>query len=448
MSALARIACHPGRLCRTNIKAGRCCDVVRESIVRHSSASSTPGDDSTTNLDDLRRLLESSWNAETMGRVPTSVTGAAEASASALMTALERQDKTDAQSVFFIDILLPQYDITAGTNLYDEVLAVEFCIALANNLLPDGDIEILVRDSKVLQTVSRIFDAREGVRSEIASPKGKSSMSSDSQYFDDFTDLGVDDAKNSSGSSMDTASDTSNGAGTSDVETDSVSSEKTSPNSRSGQSIEDFRDLLLLSWEATGDFESMPPEERIEQDNESVLDSSSISEKRYRLASLLGNATISKGPDMSDDVVRAVSVNALPLENEETIIVLSAITKEELYAVRALVAKYKSSKTIILVNCKLDPIPQEVMRAQTVYSILPLIARKSGANSLTKQKGSGPPKVVVLRRFPRDWEVYVDTGEGFDLADSFPAGTTVRRGPSMDWISAVVKKYLQTRIRL
>jgi hypothetical protein len=81
-----------------------------------------------------------------------------------------------------------------------------------------------------------------------------------------------------------------------------------------------------------------------------------------------------------------------------------------------------------------------------VYSILPLIARRASG---TKEAATASPKVVVLRRYPREWEVYVDIGNGFDLAASVsPADNAMamRRSPSMEWISSAVKRYLQNRV--
>lgn len=399
-------------------------------LVATAAAAAKDNDDN--DIDDLRRLLETAWNAETMGRVPTSANGAAEASAAALATALERKES----SLFFVDILLPQYDISAGTNLYDEVLAVEFCIALAKLLPCLGQTEILVRDSKVLNTVNRILDAREGV------PSASRTLRTETSKSDDSADVGAFDGIDEGVITKDTKGELSPSKlgpqDTNDIE-DSVE-----PPTESSE-VESFRKLLLLSWETSVDMDVVREEERLGNDVEPTQQQNTtpeldrgLAERSYRLSSLLGDAVISKGSDMVDNVMAAVSANALPRDGEDTIIILSACTKEELFAVRAMAEKYDRSKTIILVNCKLDPIPRELMRAQTIYSILPLIARPTRSDDKATA-----PKVVVLRRYPRDWEVYVDTGQGFDLAASVPPSSGNRRGPSMEWISSAVKRYLQ-----
>ena len=153
---------------------------------------------------------------------------------------------------------------------------------------------------------------------------------------------------------------------------------------------------------------------------------------------------------MLDDVVKAVQTNAQPSEDEETIIILSPISREEMVAVRSLVAKYEGKKKIILVNSHLEPIPRELRQAETVYSVLPLVAniRKSGVNIFASQNAEEealPPKVVVMRRYPRDWEVYVDIGHGFELAGSAPAGSVDKKGPSIEWIAGSVKRFLQSK---
>ena len=95
----------------------------------------------------------------------------------------------------------------------------------------------------------------------------------------------------------------------------------------------------------------------------------------------------------------------------------------------------------ILVNCKLDPIPNELRRGETVYSVLPLLARQKGGDS---NSGDGAPKVVVMRRFPAPWEVFVDVGDGFQLAETAPVvSQRTARGPNMSWITNSVQRYLR-----
>jgi hypothetical protein len=69
---------------------------------------------------------------------------------------------------------------------------------------------------------------------------------------------------------------------------------------------------------------------------------------------------------MMENVAEALRANALLEEEEENLIILSAISREEMIAVRILAAKYANQKSIVLVNCKLDPLPRELLGAQTV----------------------------------------------------------------------------------
>jgi hypothetical protein len=165
---------------------------------------------------------------------------------------------------------------------------------------------------------------------------------------------------------------------------------------------------------------------------------------------MLGDTTkLASGADMQSGVIKAVSANAQPKVDEDILIILSAASPEEMIGVRGLVRKFGNKKTIIMVNCKFDPLPRELTNAKPVYSILPLIART--AVSETNLFGSEPkeepkaPKIVVLRRYPRDWEVHVDTGSGFELVASAPAAKVGRKGPSMQWIAGCVKQHLQSR---
>ena len=218
------------------------------------------------------------------------------------------------------------------------------------------------------------------------------------------------------------------------------------PSLGTSSNVDQFRAQLDRIW---GSPESLAisdifDEERVETTSTSDgRTRAEMSVKRYRLASLFGDAPISTGPDMMDDVIAAVSANGKPYDNEDNIIILSPVSKEEMIAIRALVGQYMKTKKIILVNCKLDaPLPPELIGAETVYSILPLIAKSASR----RIEDRDDPKVVVLRRFPRDWEIYVDVGDGFDLAASVPNSSVGgKQGPSMEWVSSAVKRYLQSR---
>jgi hypothetical protein len=348
------------------------------------------------NIDDTRRLLESSWNSETMGKVPTSAESAAEAATSSLLIAMER----GSTSIFMVNVLLPQYDISQGELLYDEVLAVEFCIELANRI--KGKSSILVRDDKAVETISRILDARE---------RDQPKPSEDTLEEED--DEGV-------------------------------------ASSDSGEGVDSFRQQLMSTWEAPT-VDAAGPRATNNDEPRLVPKEAQVLTKQYRLASILGDATkIPSGSGMMDAVIKAVTDNAQPEADEDTLIILSAMSKEELIGVRGLAAKFEGKKTIIMVNSKLDPLPRELHKAVTVYSIQPLITRAMvseqnivGSESKEDPK---PPKIVVLRRYPSDWEIHIDSGDGFKLAASVPAEQVGRNGPTMQWISKCIKQHLQIRL--
>jgi Domain of unknown function (DUF1995) len=398
------------------------------------------------NLDDLRRLLEASWNADTMGAVPTNPEMAAREATVSLKSARE-----NGQSLFFVDLLLPSYDITQGPTMYDDVLAVEFCIALSKAL--EDKTCILVRDENTLKSVSRILDARERDRRR-----------DDEEFMEDDDDDDEDDEEDDENIDVVFYDDFADFRSIGDGEV-AVSTTKGDAAMPAGDDVDVFREQLLASWNSTkAEGQSDTGTEKPQNAAPRELNFKTTSKKNkmnpsapkmgrlYRLASLFGDATISSGPDMIDQAIKAVTANAQPTEDEETIIILSAVTKEEMIAVRSLVAKYRRKKNIVLVNCQLDPLPRELISATTVYSILPLVAKPvvSERNVVGKPeeiKGEAPPKVVVLRRYPKEWEVYVDaSGGGFELADTAPASQVGKKGPRMEWIAGCVKRHLQSKL--
>jgi hypothetical protein len=361
-------------------------------------------------LGSMRLLLEQSWNVETMGEIPADASVAAKEAFQTIESA-----SANGVSVFLVDLLLPAYDIKQGSNLYDEVLAVEYCIALSEYL--EGKSSILVRDAKVLQTVSRILDAREIAMEE-------ETLETESESDDDDETL---EAVEENEDVEDEDEEVDN-----EKEEDDISE------------IDTFRQSLKANWnvdedDSEADLEDFPAVEApTASEPGTTLSKPKTKTRRHRLASMFGNNEISQGADMMTEVVNAIRENALPEEDEENIIILSSLSLEETVAVRSLVGKYSDRKKVILVNCKLDPLPPELRTAETVYSILPLIAKPKAS-----AEEEAPPKVVVLRRYPKPWEIYVDVGTGFQLADSIPAGLGNKRGIRMDQITESVKRFLR-----
>lgn len=349
-------------------------------------------------MDRFRKSLENSWNVKSMGIIPSDAESAANATAVALESVVDK-------NIFFVNILVPQYDISSGGKYYDEILAVEFCIALSKRLSETS--MICVRDSTVLNPVQRVLDAREKDSNDNSQTKSSCSSSTvpSEDPFDDVTN-NFNDPSNDEMILVESAD------------------------------VSDFRARLMADWSSKKDAATNEPADKIEASLEP--------RKPYRLVSLLGDARSfsTNSPTVMNEIVHAVSENALPKKHERFIILLAPSSKEEMIGIRALVQKY-SARKFILVNCKLDPLPPELYNAETVYSVLPMVGQqtKGGDDDLEA------PKVVVLRRFPRDWELYVDIGNGFDLAascglDGLTGGSFVT-GPPKQWIQSHLEMYLR-----
>ncbi len=178
----------------------------------------------------------------------------------------------------------------------------------------------------------------------------------------------------------------------------------------------------------------------------SEMDESVQDENAYRIGSFTGDGadTISNGPRMMQEIAALVAANAMPAAEakHEDVIIISCPTmnQAELVGVRLLVSQYSRSKTIVIVNNRLDPLPTELITSETVYSVLPLIARSVKGDS-------DNPKIVLLRRYPKNWEIHLDSkgDAGFQLVSTIPAETVGLRGPSMELIGERVKSYMQTK---
>jgi len=318
-----------------------------------------------------------------MGDVPTNSESAASAAAESIISALNQPDRA---KVFMIDISLPSLDPASGSNIYDDVGAVEFCYELVKkihsqrgscaSLRQNGSAAIVVRDANLVSRSKRVLEDDLG---------DSTSENEDVEYFDDFADFGVT-------------------IGASELQKN----------------------------------EPTTPDDEINQKNKEI----------YRIGSFLGSADPPSGPNMLHDMVKLVAKNALAAseaKEEDIIIMMCPISQAELVGVRWLVSKYGGSKTIVIVNNRLHPLPQELMASETVYSVLPLIARSVGSAS---DNPNPSPKIVLLRRYPKAWEIHVDvskSGAGFELASEVPASEVGVRGPSMEYIGNRVKEFMQLK---
>jgi len=370
--------------------------------------------------DGLRKALENSWNTSMMGRVPIDPESAAKEAHSSILQAAggmksadgEVEETNDMAGVFFVDLLLPAYDIrqvVEGVNLYDEVTAVEYCIALADCF--KGKTEILVKEAKTVRAVAKVLKAREErERQEREAVNDADVVFGDGNFVDNQNEP-------------------------SEETTEEIGADPE----------DDFRSKLMANWNNESD---APVEDGIDMaptKKKEVIEKSEDPSKSYRLASLFGDAKINEGADMASFVIQAVRENALAKDEEDNIIILSAIGVDEMVAVRGLVAKYASEKKIILVNCQFNPVPRELMAADTVYSVLPLAGKKKPNDGVTPggDDDKPPPKIVVLRRYPKDWEVFVDVGIGYELAETVRVDSSNRRGLSMEYIARGVTRHLE-----
>ena len=113
-------------------------------------------------------------------------------------------------------------------------------------------------------------------------------------------------------------------------------------------------------------------------------------------------------------------------------------------AVRRLVVKSDDSKTLIFVNSKLDPVPREFLLKDFVisYSFMPLIAQNA------EDPEADPIKIVIMRRYPAKWEIYIDAGQalgdnGFQFVEAIDEKDCLGvQGPPMDVVSGIITRYI------
>eukprot|EP00586_Coscinodiscus_wailesii_P017536 CAMPEP_0172497976 /NCGR_PEP_ID=MMETSP1066-20121228/107693_1 /TAXON_ID=671091 /ORGANISM="Coscinodiscus wailesii, Strain CCMP2513" /LENGTH=414 /DNA_ID=CAMNT_0013271037 /DNA_START=294 /DNA_END=1538 /DNA_ORIENTATION=- len=408
------------------------------------SSSPNPRDENTENENDndddddnakkndqlsaMRNALESSWDGDLMGILPSTPAAGAEASAEAVAAVVK-----DGVSVVMVNILLPSYDITQGPNSYDEVLMAEFGTALAENLKKVGVASkksaVLLKNAESERNVKRTLEMKRRRNSENGQ-EGEEEKKEEESDVDDNESF-----RRQLQSSWEGKDETE--------EEDDV------------DDVDSYRRQLQSSW--GGDDDDNTSEKKTPNPTPATTTSS------YRIGSLLGEAYISPGPDMFDDVISAVDEYAVR-DTDDAIIILSAHGPDSMIAVRRVVAAYGSDRSekkrpIVLVNCKFETMPVELRTAVMGYSILPLLARQKineGGFSSQQRQGRGEDdgvtKIVLLRRYPKDWELFVDVsgrGNGFELAGSLEADGIVgsSKTPPMEWVSGCVKRHMDFKYR-
>ncbi len=355
-------------------------------------------------LTSMRAMLESSWDENTMGIIPSGPEQAAAAAADAVASAM-----AENHNVVLIDLRLPSYDISEGPKFYDIMAASDFCSFLSDRLRDRN----LIRKSLVLCRNEKERLEIERVRSQ-----------RDDQGEAMIQDV-IDERDDDSSADNDLWEETGN------------------------EEIDDFRAKLMDSWDAPvvdADKTKDSASASKPQSSAPKVMSKRVSGKTqssHRLWSMIGNVEItSNGPDMFDQVVAAVDENAIlsttTSEPEDALIILSPYDTTDVIAMRRTLARYGQTRTIIIVNHRMEKLPTELHSAQLVYGILPLIAR-----SRSKQDGNDSGlKAVVMKRFPSEWSLYVDVyGDGFVEANKL-AGSD-KDFPSPDSIAMAVQKHIE-----
>jgi len=366
--------------------------------------SSSPNDDDNWGLEDsdedprlqaMRSMLESSWDGEVMGTVPTNPEKGAEAASECVADAM-RQNK----NVLMVDLRLPTYDITEGSELYDSTAAYDFCSFLSDKLREKNLIRkslILVRNEKERAEIDLAISERDG-QTTISDDKGDAV-----EETDDFGFGGE---------------------------------------SGEGSEVDDFRKQLMTSWDSAGDDTTTTTDEGSKSSTPPVSAKKlpQIDNSSHRLWSMIGNKELSTGPDMFDQVIAAVDQHSILQGEEDALIILSPYDTADIIALRRIMARYGQTRTIVIVNSRMEPMPRELAPAVLVYGILPLIA-------MSRQKeGEAGLKALVMKRFPADWAVYVDVyGDGFVEATGSSLGSdgTDKDFPSPAWIAQRVQAHVE-----
>jgi len=387
---------------------------TKTNTVRFLSSTPDNNDEDNWSLDDtdpssqdprlnaMRTMLESSWNDKTMGVVPTSAEKAAEAAAESVANAMAKN-----HNVVMIDLRLPSYDVTEGPKLYDIMAASDFCSYLSDKLREKNLIRkslVLVRNEKERAEIERVRLQRD---------EGATTIDEE----------GIDDDI-----------DTENSAAGDDDLWGDVGDEK----------VDDFRAKLMDSWDSpVTELESSATKPKSSEAITKTI--AGKTQSSHRLWSMIGKTDISSGPDMFDQVIAAADENAILLttgtEPEDALIILSPYDTTDVIAIRRILARYGQTRTVIIVNSRMEVLPAELSSAVLVYAMMPLIARSRNSGD----DGNGL-KAVVMRRFPSKWAVYVDVyGDGFvEASDGQDAIVGSSKDfPSPEYIAKAVQKHVE-----
>jgi len=203
--------------------------------------------------------------------------------------------------------------------------------------------------------------------------------------------------------------------------------------------IAEFRKKLISSWDSPANPESNAQSES--SDQSANLGSS------HRLWSMVADEKISSGPNMFDEVIAAVDKHArLRVEkHEDALIIVSPYDTADTIAIRRILARYGQTRTIIIVNSHMEELPTEMDNAVLVYGMMPLEARPLSGTKYENEDESSF-KVVIMRRFPKDWSIFVDNNDsGFVQANGSmydqPRADS-KEFPSPEWVRRTIQDYV------
>jgi len=294
-----------------------------------------------------------------------------------------------------IDLRLPSYDITEGSKLYDLLGVYDFCTFLSDNLKQRNLIRkslLLVRNEKERAEIDRVVSQRDELTTT--------------------TEVGDDDNSE--------AWQTSDG----------------------NSEVDDFRKQLMSSWDdntSSGDNDTRAEDEKAVSKTTPQKKVSNNNNTSHRLCSMVGNSEIGTGPDSFDQVIDAVDQNAILKQDEDALIMMSPYDTNDVIALRRTLARYGNTRTIIIVNSRIEQIPCELDSGLLVYGVMPLIARSKESDN---ESGL---KAVVMKRYPDDWSVYVDVyDDGFvEARGPTQHNSSDKAFPSSEWITQRVEAHVQ-----
>ena len=399
-------------------------------------------------LSAMRSILESSWDASSMGDVPSDPASAARAAAECVSNAMSSN-----VNVVIVDLRLPTYDVLEGRRAYDAVAVYDFGVALSDEMRARGLVRkclLLARNGGEADEIGRAVESRRRRRRG----GGTTTPTTTTTTTKGTTEGGVDPPLA-----------TDNGTITE-------------------EEADEFRRRLTSSWTSDAPSSAPPttsssaksPDGGGNDGDGPRTAAAAPSSPSHRLWSTVGRdlddvvpggggGVGGLGPDAFDRIVSAADSNArLRAPDEDALVILSPYDTTDVIALRRVLARYGRSRTIVIVNPRFETDPGEMDGAVLVYGMLPLVAASRNADADAgggggRGGGSGAGsglRAVVMKRFPRDWAVYVDMyGDGFVEAEGGEVvvgtrdggggggGGSERRFPSPEWIARRVQSHVE-----